>query len=91
METIKKKEKSELERVKKFMYDIKYWLTTHDKLKIMVEICCVGSVSPVDCWQWFVFFWEERNKLYETDVSDLEYTMKKVRDYIERNFKTELD
>lgn len=89
--TKKEEKKSELERVKEFMYDIKYWLTTHDKLKIMVEICCVESVSPVDCWQWFVFFWEERNKLYETDVSDLEYTMEKVRNYIERNFKTELD
>ena len=89
--TKEENKKSELERIKKFMYDIKYWLTTYDKLKIMVEICCVASVSPVNCWQWFVFFWEERNKLYETDVSDLEYTMEEVRNYIERNFKTELD
>lgn len=85
------RKKSELELVKKHIYDIKYWVLTYDKLRIGVEICCVNSVSPINCWKWFVYFWEERYKIYETDVSDLEYTMEKVRNYIERNFKTELD
>lgn len=88
-----KKEKSELDLIKDYTYEIKYWLRTiWDWLKLRVWLHCVESVSPVNCWVWDVYFWEDGGVIiYSTDITDLEYCMEKVRDFITRNFKTSLD
>ena len=91
MEKKKGEKKSELERVSDYMYEIKYWLTTIDKLKIGVSIHKTTSVSLYNCWEWIVYFGEDKTPIYSTDITDMEYCMQKVRDFITRNFKTELD
>ena len=88
----KRKEKSELDLIKDYTYEIRYWLRTiWDWLKIRVWLHCVESVSPVNCWVWDVYFWDDGVLIYSTDITDLKYCMEKVRDFITRNFKTKLD
>ena len=88
----KRKEKSELDLIKDYTYEIKYWLRTiWDWLKIGVWLHCVESVSFTNCWVWDVYFWDDKVLIYSTDITDLEYCMENVRDFITRNFKTELD